>query len=93
MFYSGTNDVTNIKGYVETFNGAQWTTFIFTRPLNSGDTKDFPIINSTMHMIYAVGSAGSVNYNTGNFKQHSSRGDVLVNFFEPTAAVVNARKK
>jgi hypothetical protein len=84
----GRNDVANAQGYVETFNGAQWTTFIFTRPLNSGDNSDIAIVNGPMHLLYAVGQSGSVNYGANTFQQHSSKGDVVVNFFDLNGTVV-----
>lgn len=90
--YSGRNDVTNAQGYVETFNGAQWTTIIFTRPLNSGDNSDIPIVNGPMHLLYAVGQSGSVNYGAKTFQQHSSKGDVVVNFFDLNGTVIVTRE-
>jgi hypothetical protein len=84
--------VTNTQGYVEAFNGAQWTTFIFTRPFNSGDNSDIAIVNGPMHLLYAVGQSGSVNYGANTFQQHSSKGDVVVNFFDLNGTVVVSRK-
>ncbi len=92
FLFSGRNDVTNVQGYVETYNNAQWTTFIFTRPLNSGDTSDIAIVNGPMHLLYAVGQSGSVNYGANTFQQHSSKGDVVVNFFDLNGTVVASRK-
>ena len=88
MTILGHNDVTNAQRYVETYNSAQWTTFIFARPLNSGDNNDIAIVNGPMHLLYAVGQQGSVNNGTNTFQQHSSKGDVVVNFFDLNGTVI-----
>ena len=54
------------------------TTFSFVRHLNTGDSNDLAVGNSTLYVLYAMGTSdGDANK---NYAQHSSRGSGQVNF-------------
>ncbi len=75
----------NVTGLIEKVDGKKWMTITFTRPLKVTDKHDITIADQQYHMLWGVGSDGSVNYATKSYSQHSTQGDVLVNFFSSNA--------
>mgnify|MGYP001027678067 CR=1 FL=1 len=75
----------NVWVIEEQVDGKKWMTITFTRPLQVTDSYDITIADQQYHMLWAVGPDGTVNYAAKTYSQHSSQGDVLVNFFSNNA--------
>lgn len=75
----------NVSGLVEKIDGKKWMTISFTRPLQITDKYDISIADQQYHMLWAVGPDASVNYAAKTYNQHSTEGEVLVNFFSSNA--------
>ena len=75
----------NVSVIEEQVDGKKWMTITFTRPLQVTDSYDITIADQQYHMLWAVGPDGTVNYAAKTYSQHSSQGDVLVNFFSNNA--------
>jgi hypothetical protein len=78
----GTNDILSFTGAVVQIDGATWLQFNFTRKLNTGDKYDLVLApGKPGYLLWALGPNNGVNYATGSFSTHLSKGSVQIDFF------------
>jgi len=78
----GTDDLRNTSVAYVTIGSDQWLNVTFTKKLVTGDKYDVALTQSqAIYLLWSIGPEGGVDYSSGIFYEHDTKGSASVNFF------------